>query len=93
MTHKDESYLAKLENQIEEWRGKVDALALKAERLTADARRSYDKALEERKAKLAAARQRLDALRAIGSDKWEEGKATVESFWKEAKAVFEKPVP
>ena len=33
---------------------------------------------------------RRDALRTVGSDRYEEAKATLESFWKDAKALFEK---
>lgn len=89
MGRKDE-YVAKLEAQIEEWSTRVDGLTAKAQKLNDDARRSVLKQIEEGKGKLAAARQKVDALKTIGSDKYEEAKATLESFWKESKALFEK---
>ena len=93
MPHENKVYFEKLESQIEDWRKRLDALAAKAEEMTADARHAYEKAIEERRAKLALAREKLDALRQVGSDKWKEGRATLESFWKEAKAVFDTTPP
>jgi hypothetical protein len=68
----------------------ADSLTTKTHQLTDDARRSAKKQIEEGKVKLAAARQKVDALKTVGSDKYEEAKTTLESFWKDAKAVFEK---
>ncbi|MGZ4419098.1 MAG: sll1863 family stress response protein [Gaiellaceae bacterium] len=89
MARKDE-YVAKLEAQIEDWSARIDGLTAKTHKLTDDARRSVQKQIEEGKVKLAAARQKVDALKTVGSDKYEEAKTTLESFWKDAKAVFEK---
>jgi hypothetical protein len=89
MSHQD-AFVAKLEAQMLEWTAGMERLKAKADDLTADARDACQKQIEEGKVKLAGARQKLDALRAVGSDKWEETKATVESFWKDARAVFEK---
>ncbi len=93
MSERHEVYFAKLETQIEQWRRRLDTWAAKAEKLTAEARRAYERGIDERRAKLAVARQKLDALKHIGGDKWEEGKATLESFWKEAKAILDEGEP
>lgn len=89
MASKDE-YVAKLEAQIEAWNARIDELNAKAQRLSDETRRSVQKQIEEGKAKLATARQKVEMLKSIGSDKYEEAKTTLESFWREAKAVFEK---
>lgn len=89
MATKDE-YVAKLEAQIKDWSARIEALTAKAQKLNDDARRIALKQTEEAKLKLAAARQKVDALKAIGSDRYEEAKATLEGFWKDAKALFEK---
>jgi predicted nucleic acid-binding Zn-ribbon protein len=88
MSHKD-AYVAGLETQIQEWSARIDGLSAKAEKLSAEARRAYQKQIEDGRVKLGVVRQEVAALRAVGSDKWEEAKATVESFWKDAKAMFE----
>ena len=89
MLSKDE-YVAKLEAQIKEWGAHLDGVAAKAQKATADARGAVQKQLEEGKAKLVAARQKLDGLKGVGADKWEEAKTKVEGFWKEARAAFER---
>ena len=89
MLNKD-AYVAKLEAQIKEWSAQLDEVATKAQKLTADARVAAQKQLEEGRSKLTAARHKLDGLKGVGADKWEEAKAKVESFWKEARTAFER---
>ncbi len=90
MTETKEDYFAKLEKQLGEWKKQIDTLADKAQGMTAAARQAYDKRIEEGRRHLGEARQKLDALRHIGADRWDEGKAVFERFLKEAKGVFEK---
>ena len=81
---------AKLEAQIVEWSKTIDTLMAKAHTLKDEARASAVKRIEEGKLKLASARQKLDALKTIGADKYDEAKASLEHLWQEAKTALEK---
>ena len=85
-----DAYVAELEAQVLQWTAGLERLKAKAEKLGAGLRDTYAKQIEESKGKLAVARLKLDALKGVGSDKWEAAEATVESFWKDVKAVLER---
>jgi len=74
------AYVAKLETQIQQWSTRIDGLSAKAEKLTDDARSTYQKEIEERRVKLNLVRQEVAALKAAGKGSWEQAKATLESF-------------
>ena len=85
-----DTYVTKLEAQVSEWSAGMDRLKAKADGMTAEVRDTVQKQLAEGKMKLAVAREKLGALKAVGSDQWEATKANVERFWKHATTVFEK---
>ena len=89
MIQRDE-FVAKLETQLERWSARLDDLTVRARHLGLEARPSLEARLDNRKVKLAAARQKLDALKIIGDDRYETAKTALESFWKDAKAVLER---
>jgi hypothetical protein len=89
MLRKDE-YVAKLEKQLARWSAQVDRLMEKALELGDEARHSAQMRIDDGKVKLAAARQKVDALKIVGSERYEHSKTALESFWKEAKAAFER---
>jgi hypothetical protein len=89
LIHKD-AFLAKMEAQLAGWSVRLDKLTLRARLLGDDTRRSVEARIGDRKVKLAAARQKLDALKIIGKDRYEVAKTALERFWKDAKAVLER---
>jgi guanylate kinase len=89
MIHKD-AFVAKLETQLARWSARIDDLTVRARHLGHEARHSIEARIDTRKAKLAAARQKLDALKIIGNDRYDSAKTALERFWKDAKAVLER---
>jgi hypothetical protein len=84
------SFVQKSELQLKEWSSKLDVLAAQAEKLTAEAKTAAQKNIADLKPKLAAARQKVDAMKSAASDNWHEGKVGLEVLWSEVKALFEK---
>jgi hypothetical protein len=81
------------EVQLKEWSATVERLAAEAEKLPAEGKAKTQKAIGELKAKLGAARGRVNATKSLAGEKWLEAKGGVESLWAEVKAVFEKHDP
>jgi len=83
-----DSTLAKLEDQFALWSAKLNELVARAGVAGQETKIDARKHLDEAKAKLAAARAKLDEAKAGGAEKWEKLKSDVELSWKELEAAF-----
>jgi TolA-binding protein len=83
-----EKNIAKMEAQLVEWGRKIDELAAKTEKTTAEAKADQRKRLQELKAKRRAAQERLDELKSAGGEKWETFKVGIEAAWKDVEVAF-----
>jgi capsule polysaccharide export protein KpsE/RkpR len=84
---KMKSDVSKMEAQLAQWGTQLDELVSKA---AADAKVDYQKTVADLKGKLTVARAKLDTAKAVGHEKWEATKASVESVWHELEAALKK---
>ena len=82
--------VSKVEGQLELWGAKLKELVAKAEVAGKETKLDAHKHLDEVKAKLVAARNRLDEAKAAGSEKWTSFKSSVESSFKDLEEAFHK---
>jgi len=85
-----EAHVDKMEAQLSQWSARLDMLVARAQEPSADAKIDYHTPIHHLTATEAAARAKLDALKASGSENWEALKAGVESAWAELEATFKK---
>jgi hypothetical protein len=83
-------YAEKMEAKLTLWKAQLDAMALKAVTVGADAKVDYHKRIADLKTRQEAARDKLAELKAAGATKWEGFKAGVESAWEDLEAAFKK---
>jgi len=76
-----ESYLQKLQAQLNEWSAEIDKLKAMADKAEADTRLEYYEQIDELRVKQAAANIKLRELMDASDDAWEDLKAGVESAW------------
>jgi len=76
-----ESYLQKLQVQLNQWSAKIDKLKAMADKADADARLEYYEQIDELRVKQAAANIKLRELTDASDDAWEDLKAGIESAW------------
>ena len=87
---KMEAVAADMELQLKEWAAKLAVLAVKAERVSADAKVAYLRELEELKAKHGAAQSKLDEVKAAGRDNLSTILAGAKSACHELEVAFKK---
>jgi hypothetical protein len=80
--------VSKLEAQLERWAAELDQLIVRAEIAGEQARIDSRMRLDELKAKLAVAREKLEEAKTAGDDKWDAFKQSVEASWKELERGF-----
>jgi uncharacterized coiled-coil DUF342 family protein len=83
-------HAGKMETQLKELGGKLDALVAKAEKANAAAKVDYRKGVDDVRAKFRVAHAKLDELKQGGSDKWETLKVGVETAWADLEVAFKK---
>jgi len=83
-------FIEAAEAQLKAWSAQVDRLTAEAAKLKAEAKVAAEQKVNTLKAKLGAARQKLNANRSVTSEKWLEAKAGLETLWADVKSVFEK---
>jgi len=79
--------------QLKEWSSQVDRLTADAVKLKAEERTAAEQQVNTLRAKLGAARQKLNSIRSVSSDKWLEAKAGLDTLWADVKGLFEKHAP
>ncbi|MBL0215403.1 MAG: coiled coil domain-containing protein [Myxococcales bacterium] len=82
--------VSKLEDQLKLWGAKLNELVARAEVAGQETKIDARKHLDDLKAKLAAARTKLDDAKAAGEGRWESFKSGVEHSWKELEGAFQK---
>ena len=76
-----EAYRQKLQTQWDEWKAEIDTLKAKAAKAEAEAQITYNKQIEEPKAKQEEIKEKLEELRQAGEDTWENLKGGIEKAW------------
>jgi len=89
MSLKDQ-YVQKLEAQIKEWRTELDALKVRAEKASAEAKADLGQAYEHLKKQEDELSLKLEGVRKAGLESWEALKHSVEGAWTDLKATFDK---
>ena len=66
------AYRQKLEARLEQWRAEIDKLQAKAEEASVDARKDYEKQVEELREQQHETRGRLEELKGASGEAWED---------------------
>jgi uncharacterized coiled-coil DUF342 family protein len=77
MSSRDE-YVRKMQAKLEEWNAEIDALTVKAGKVTAEVRNEYNEQIELLKARQAEARQKIEELQHAGENAWGDLKSGIE---------------
>ena len=76
------------EGQLERWGAKLDEVVAKGSAAGREAKTEARAHIDDLRSKIRAARSKLDAAKAAGSDKWDAFKGGLERSWKELEAAF-----
>ena len=82
------AYEEKLDAQLKEWNAQMVLFKAKAEKMTADMKVEYYKAMESLQHKQGEAGVKLRELKASGDEAWEDMKTGLEKAWAEVKTAF-----
>jgi len=82
------AYEEKHDAQLKEWNAQIALLKAKAEKMTAEMKIEYYKAIESLQHKQGEAGIKLRELKASGDEAWEDMKAGLEKAWTEVKTAF-----
>lgn len=82
--------VGKLETQLKQWGAKLDEFVAKTDKAGTAARIDNRKRIGDLKAKVHAAKAKLDEVKAAGSEKWDTLKTGVESAWNDLELAFKK---
>ena len=88
MTDKRKEYEEKFAAQLEEWKAEIALLKGKADKAGAEAKADYYRTIESLQVKYDAAKMKLQQLRSVGDDAWEDLKTGAENVWADVKAAF-----
>ena len=83
-------YQEKIEAQLKEWQVGLDKLKVKTHKAKAEAKLEYQRQLEDLSAKQQVARQKFEALKQAGSEKWVDLKANLDYTMTELQQGFER---
>ena len=89
---KRKAYEEKLDAQLKEWSAQIALLKAKADKAKAEAKVEYYKMIETLQGQQETARMKLEDLRAVGDDRWEDYKTDGEETWAQIKAAFQKAI-
>lgn len=87
-----QSFLQKLETQLEEWDSKLDMLKVKARESKAKTRAEFEKQLEAIAVNRAAAEAKLRELRKRSEETWEDLKEDTAMAWDEMREAIDRIV-
>ena len=83
-------YVSKMKDQLKQWDTEVDALAVKGENASAEARLIYAEQVRELRAARDAAQKSFQEMRSAGEAAGAQMKAGMEESWKAMKRNLEK---
>jgi len=89
MTDKRKAYEEKFDAQLKEWSAEIALLKARSDKVRAEAKIEYYKAIETLQGKQNAARTKLQELSAAGDDAWEDVRTGAENVWAEVKTAFQ----
>lgn len=84
-----EAFLEKLEGQLKEWSGKIEALKTRAETAATGAKTKYREEIESLRAKSRSAQEKLQELKGVGGGAWEDLRVGMERAWDELRQGVE----
>jgi len=87
-----EKTVARLEDQLKLWGAKLNVLVAKGEVAGQQSKIDSHRYVDDLKAKLDAAQEKLHEAKAAGGEKWDTFKGAIESSWKDLEAAFAKLV-
>jgi uncharacterized coiled-coil DUF342 family protein len=88
MTKKDE-YVRKLHAKLDDWNSDLDRLAVRADQIKADARAEYQKQIQDLRSECDDARKKLEELKRVQGDAWEDLKGGMDLAWSALGEAFE----
>lgn len=83
-------FIARLEEQLEEWSARIEALGSRAGGISADARHEFDRQVDELRARLEEARRTLHDVRTSGEHAWQDLASGAEQAWRELRRAVER---
>jgi hypothetical protein len=88
MTDKRKAYEEKFDAQLKEWSAQIALLNAKADKARAEVKIEYYKMIENLQGKQDTARTKLQELRTVSDDAWEDLKTGAEKVWTDVKDAF-----
>lgn len=88
MNDKRKAYEEKLDAQLKEWSAQIALLKAKADNAKADAKIEYYKTVDALQHKQKEAKAKLQELKTVGDEAWEDLKVGAEKAWAEVKTAF-----
>ncbi|MFA6016148.1 MAG: hypothetical protein WC742_13885 [Gallionellaceae bacterium] len=82
------AYKQKMSAQLKEWSAQLDLLEAKAQNVGADVEVKRAVELEELRAKVHSASEKLSDLEKASGEAWQEVKETADTVWEELKSGF-----
>jgi hypothetical protein len=89
MADKRKAYGEKFDAQLKEWSAEITLLNAKADKAKAETKIEYYKTIETLQGKQDTARMKLQELRTVGDDVWEDLKTGAENVCDEVKTAFQ----
>ena len=90
MMHTGDAELGNMEAELMRWSAKLEQLRANTPAAGNEAKFDYRKRVDDMREKYEAAEEKLGALRAAGSAKWELFRGDIESAWSELAAAYRK---
>ena len=88
MKEERKAYEEKLDAHLEEWNSRIIVLKAKADKAKADTKKDYYKVIQALEHKRDEARTKLQELKAVGDEAWEDHKTGVEKVWDAFQTAF-----
>ena len=85
-----ESYVQKMQAQLEEWSTAIERLRAKADHASAETKLKMQRQLDELKAKEAAARTKLDQIKNTSKQAFEDARGAIDKAWSDLKGAFDR---
>ncbi len=89
MAKKDE-YVTRMETQLKQWDADVDALALKGEKASVEARKVYQDQIKDLRTSRGAAQKTFQEIRTASEEAGAKMQAGMETAWETMKKALEK---
>jgi len=83
-------FIERAERQLEDWSTQIEHLTTASVRLTGDEYTTAAAELKELRAKVGAARHKLNTHKSSSGAKWHDAKLALDGLWTEVKALFVK---